>query len=126
MDDQPSQVLTAPERVTIDEPARRAAEARGTVSERPRRRSRLRPFLWRLLIFAIVGAAVWCFPRPQPEPRNTSRPMPRASVPVGVALVENGDMPVTLSQLGTVIPLAMVTVKTQISGYLKEVAFQEG
>ena len=52
--------------------------------------------------------------------------MPRASVPVGVALVENGDMPVTLSQLGTVIPLAMVTVKTQISGYLTEVAFQEG
>ena len=35
-------------------------------------------------------------------------------------------MPVTLSQLGTVTPLATVTVKTQISGYLMEVAFQEG
>ena len=35
-------------------------------------------------------------------------------------------MPVTLSQLGTVTPLATVTVKTQISGYLTEVAFQEG
>ncbi len=32
----------------------------------------------------------------------------------------------TLSQLGTVTPLAMVTVKTQISGYLMQVAFQEG
>jgi multidrug efflux system membrane fusion protein len=35
-------------------------------------------------------------------------------------------MPVTLSQLGTVTPLAMVTVKTQISGYLVQVAFREG
>jgi multidrug efflux system membrane fusion protein len=31
-----------------------------------------------------------------------------------------------LSQLGTVTPLATVTVKTQISGYLTEVAFREG
>jgi multidrug resistance efflux pump len=29
-------------------------------------------------------------------------------------------------QRKTVIPLAMVTVKTQISGYLMQVAFQEG
>jgi multidrug efflux system membrane fusion protein len=35
-------------------------------------------------------------------------------------------MPVTLSQLGTVTPLATVTVKTQISGYLTEVGFTEG
>jgi multidrug efflux system membrane fusion protein len=35
-------------------------------------------------------------------------------------------MPVTLSGLGTVTPLATVTVKTQINGYLTEVAFQEG
>jgi len=126
MDDQPGQVLAAPRGVTVNAPARRAADARGTVSERPRRRSRLRPFLWLLLIFAIIGAAVWCFPRPQPETKNTTRPVAGAPVPVGVALVKKGDMPVMLSQLGTVIPLAMVTVKTQISGYLTEVAFQEG
>src|SRR5215472_7759163 len=126
MDDQPGQVLAAPRGVTVNEPARRAADARGTVSERPRRRSRLRPFLWLLLIFAIIGAAVWYFPRPHPEAKNTTRPVAGAPVPVGVALVKKGDMPVMLSQLGTVIPLAMVTVKTQISGYLTEVAFQEG
>jgi multidrug efflux system membrane fusion protein len=40
--------------------------------------------------------------------------------------VEKGDMPVTLSQLGTVTPLATVTVKTQLSGYLVQVAFKEG
>jgi multidrug efflux system membrane fusion protein len=47
-------------------------------------------------------------------------------VPIGVTAVEKGDMPVTLSQLGTVTPLAMVTVKTQLSGYLVQVGFQEG
>ncbi len=40
--------------------------------------------------------------------------------------LQKGDMPVTLSQLGTVTPLATVTVKTQINGYLTEVAFKEG
>jgi multidrug efflux system membrane fusion protein len=40
--------------------------------------------------------------------------------------VKKGDMPVTLTQLGTVTPLATVTVKTQLSGYLVQVAFKEG
>ena len=35
-------------------------------------------------------------------------------------------MPVVLSGLGTVTPLATVTVKTQITGHLTEVAFKEG
>ncbi len=47
-------------------------------------------------------------------------------MPVVSALVERGDMPVSLTQLGTVTPLAMVTVKTQISGYLMQVGFKEG
>jgi len=85
----------------------------------------LRPFLWLLLIVAIISGAVWYFPRPETQPKNSGRPPSDASIPVGVAPVEKGDMPVTLSQLGTVTPLAMVTVKTQISGYLMQVAFQE-
>ena len=39
---------------------------------------------------------------------------------------QKGDMPVTLSGLGTVTPLATVTVQTQINGYLMAVGFQEG
>ena len=47
-------------------------------------------------------------------------------MPVGTAPVVKGDMPVNLTGLGAVTPLATVTVKTQINGQLTEVAFQEG
>ncbi|WP_419686772.1 MdtA/MuxA family multidrug efflux RND transporter periplasmic adaptor subunit [Burkholderia theae] len=46
--------------------------------------------------------------------------------PVSVATATQGEMPIVLSALGTVTPLANVTVKTQLSGYLQSVAFQEG
>jgi multidrug efflux system membrane fusion protein len=48
------------------------------------------------------------------------------AMPVAAAPAQKGDMPVTLNALGTVTPLATVTVKTQINGYLTEVAFREG
>ena len=123
MDDQQSEVLTPPGRVAANEHARRPADARGTVFERPRRRSRLRLLLW-LLLASIIGAVALYLP--QPQTKNSTRPLPSTSIPVRVAPVEKGDMPITLSQLGAVIPLAMVTVKTQISGYLMQVAFHEG
>src|SRR5947207_893695 len=41
---------------------------------------------------------------------------------VGTAKVDKGDMPVALSALGTVTPLAMVTVKTKGNGQVIEVA----
>jgi multidrug efflux system membrane fusion protein len=37
-----------------------------------------------------------------------------------------GDMPETLSELGTVTPVATVTVLPQLSGYLTEVGYKEG
>jgi len=37
-----------------------------------------------------------------------------------------GEMPITIDALGTVTPLATVTVKTQISGKLMQVGFEEG
>ena len=46
--------------------------------------------------------------------------------PVHVATATQGDMPVVLTALGTVTPLATVTVQTRLSGTLQTVAFQEG
>src|SRR5712671_5319566 len=93
---------------------------------RPARRRHLRRFLWLLLVVMIVAAAVWYFPRPDTQPKEAGRGRSGGPVPVGVVPVQKGDMPVSLSQLGTVSPLATVTVKTQINGYLTEVAFKEG
>jgi len=50
----------------------------------------------------------------------------QSAQPVGVAKVTNGDMHVVLTGLGTVTPLATITVQTQISGQLMSVGFKEG
>ncbi len=49
-----------------------------------------------------------------------------AAPTVGVAAAVTGNMPLTLDELGTVTPLATVTVLPQISGYITQVAFTEG
>jgi multidrug efflux system membrane fusion protein len=46
--------------------------------------------------------------------------------PVMARAAQKGDLNVILNALGTVAPLATVTVKTQISGQLMQVNFQEG
>src|ERR1700678_3099101 len=45
---------------------------------------------------------------------------------VKVSKAARGDMPETLSELGTVTPVATVTVLPQLSGYLTEVGYKEG
>jgi multidrug efflux system membrane fusion protein len=46
--------------------------------------------------------------------------------PVGVAKATRGDMPITFNALGTVTPLATVTVRPQVSGAIVKFDFQEG
>jgi membrane fusion protein, multidrug efflux system len=45
---------------------------------------------------------------------------------VGVARVTSGDVPITLDSLGTVTPLATVTVHPQVTGPLVKIDFDEG
>ena len=49
-----------------------------------------------------------------------------APTTVGLATVAKGDIPIVIKALGTVTPLANVTVKTQITGQLQAVNFTEG
>lgn len=49
-----------------------------------------------------------------------------APVPVSVATVASGDLMVRIPALGTITPLATVTVRTQISGQLQKIFFTEG
>ncbi|HLK70453.1 MAG TPA: efflux RND transporter periplasmic adaptor subunit [Steroidobacteraceae bacterium] len=49
-----------------------------------------------------------------------------APLAVGVAQVTRGDVPVTIDALGTVTPLATVTVHPQVTGPLIKIDFSEG
>ena len=51
---------------------------------------------------------------------------PNSAVAVTVANVVSGDIEVRVPALGTITPLATVTVRPQVSGILTKVAFQEG
>jgi multidrug efflux system membrane fusion protein len=99
----------------------------GRPAEPPPPRSRLRRALWILLLLLVVAALiVWLAYRTAHQPAPAGRSQSGGPSPVGTAKAEKGDMSVTLSGLGTVTPLAMVTLKTQINGQLIEVAFREG
>jgi membrane fusion protein, multidrug efflux system len=133
MDDQHGPTLTREEPAQPDSRLRRGdAGDLGTeppgIATRPTRRPWLRRVVWVLVLVAIVAAAVFYLPRlsHRSQEERAGRAMSGGPVAVGVATVKTGNMPVTLSELGTVTPLAMVTVKTQINGYLMSVGFVEG
>lgn len=87
---------------------------------RPRRR---RALILVLLAIAVIAMLFWWHPWGGAARAGHPSAPPQA---VGIATATTGDMPVTLSELGTVTPLATVTVQTQINGQLTAVGFQEG
>ena len=96
-----------------------AAQAWGRVRTAPR---------W-VIIVGILAAIVllaWLL-----TPRATKAPAAGrfgggGPMPVVAASARAGDMPITLIGLGTVTPLATVTVQSQIAGQIVKIAFQEG
>lgn len=76
-----------------------------------------------IILAALLVAAllIWHFVFPA---RQAKSYVP--SVPVGVSKITTGDMPVQLMGLGTVTPVATVTVQTQINGQLTAVGYKEG
>src|SRR5262249_28736095 len=95
----------------------------------------------RLGVLILVGGAVaagwWYYdgrPQQQQAPAEQQRGGGRggrfnpyaAAMPVVVAPAATGDIDITLNALGTVTSLATVTIRSQISGYLTNVAYQEG
>lgn len=77
-----------------------------------------------LVLLAALGAyRIATTPRPRSEAEVAPKLAPQ---PVGAATIAPGDINVVVNALGTVTPLATVTVKTQVSGQLLDVAFKEG
>jgi membrane fusion protein, multidrug efflux system len=65
-------------------------------------------------------------PQPTPGGSGVGAGGQGGPVPVSVATTSYGDIQLRIPALGTVTPLATVTVRTQISGILQTIAFTEG
>jgi multidrug efflux system membrane fusion protein len=79
-----------------------------------------------LIGFAILGFLLWLLhPGAQTE-RREGRFSTSSPVPVGIAKVRLGDIHITLDALGSVTPLATVTVKPEVNGILQKIDFREG
>src|ERR1700733_5987255 len=74
-----------------------------------------------LLALIVIGARYRAA-----APPTTGRGGLNGPLTVGVASVTSGDIPITINALGTVTPLATVTVHPQINGPLVKIAFTEG
>jgi multidrug efflux system membrane fusion protein len=101
----------------------------------PRRSGRI--IFWLVFLLLVAGAAaLWRYhPWQKPAPATAAsgsrsgggRFNPDdAPQSVGVAQVVTGAMPEVVTALGTVTPLATVTVRTQLAGQLQQIAFTEG
>jgi multidrug efflux system membrane fusion protein len=92
----------------------------------PPRRVRHRTRAGIIGVLVVIGAATWGYlNRPAPQ-APAGRPSTAIAIPVGAATAEKGDIDITLDELGTVTSLATVTIRSQISGYLTQIAFTEG
>jgi multidrug efflux system membrane fusion protein len=78
------------------------------------------------VLLAVLGAIAYIVLKPHGGPGAQGRHAFKGPVPVVGAVATAGDIGITLDGIGTVTPLATVTVKTQIAGQLVQVAFQEG
>ena len=83
-----------------------------------------RVLLWGVGLVAIGSLGYWIFFKPFDS--TTAQNRHAQNVPVVTAQAHQGSIDVTFNALGTVTPLATVTVRTQINGKLTQVAFQEG
>jgi len=127
-------------RPSSPEPGSRAAppDADASPAARTRARSRRRAAVVIVLVIALA-ALLWWRPWAGSSPNGagsgaTSQrtgggrrgAMANMPQPVHVAAATTGEMPIVLTALGTVTPLATVTVKTQLAGTLQSIAFREG
>jgi len=78
--------------------------------------------LWIAVAIVVAVIALVVFHLLNRKPARAGAP---AQV-VSVAAAHQGDMPEIQNSLGTVTPLATVTVLPQLSGYLTDVGYQEG
>ena len=99
---------------------------------RPSRPSRRAVFRTRigigLIVVALLALGIYQIARWVTARQGADRTLSAVSATqsVGASTVVLNNVPVVVNALGTVTPIATVTVQSQISGYLTKVAFTEG
>src|SRR5271167_4603593 len=78
------------------------------------------------LVLLMIGFTMYLRHKQPIAPPGGGRFGQNAPVAVGVATAVVGDIQVKIPALGTVTPLATVTVRTQITGTLQKIFFTEG
>jgi membrane fusion protein, multidrug efflux system len=78
-----------------------------------------------VVVLVVLALLAWLL-----TPKGTKGPAGRfgagGPMPVVGAPAVSGDMPIVLNGLGAVTPIATVTVQSQISGQITQIAFKEG
>jgi membrane fusion protein, multidrug efflux system len=93
------------------------------IETKPGGRSNLVVGLIIIIVVALGGYLLWRSVFSGSTAQHTQQQPPQS---VGVATIGRGDIRVIVNALGTVTPIATVTVQTQIDGQLLEVGFTEG
>src|SRR5207247_1571152 len=75
---------------------------------------------------AITLLATGCSDKPSPTDSQQKKAGQRVPVPVVVAQAEAKDVPIELRNIGNVEAFATVTMRSQITGQVIKIHFQEG
>jgi multidrug efflux system membrane fusion protein len=76
-----------------------------------------------LVVLVLIGLGAWYFTHGSSASKRGGR---RPATTVGTAKAALADMPVTLSEIGTVQPVVTATVRPQLSGNVFSIHFTEG
>ena len=79
-----------------------------------------------LAVGLLIGFLAYLRHKQAPAAGTPGRGGQNGPVSVSVATVTSGDIQLRIPALGTVTPLATVTVRTQISGVMQKILFTEG
>jgi multidrug efflux system membrane fusion protein len=97
-----------------------------TVNQEPPRSRKIWWLLGALVVVGVLTTVVVLRQRSSRESETAARSQFNAPTTVGIGRVTVGDVPITIDALGTVTPLATVTVHPQVTGPLVRIPFTEG
>ncbi|MGB9329607.1 MAG: MdtA/MuxA family multidrug efflux RND transporter periplasmic adaptor subunit [Steroidobacteraceae bacterium] len=82
---------------------------------------------WLIVIAAVLALVLlaWLL-TPKASKAPAGRFANTGPMPVATAAAQSGSMPIIVNGLGTVTPITTVTVQSQISGQITQIAFKEG